>query len=151
MSFERGVRMLSDDVRAVLWAWIIGSVVSYVFMGIVGYFIFQKAKVKGWKAFIPVYNSILYFDIMKSSDYFYGMVYTGGLICWLGFVIPRPPLNLVLQILGALICTAFQIYICVSGAKRFGKSVGFAVGLILLPVIFFPILAFGKSTYHSEL
>ena len=30
-------------------------------------------------------------------------------------------------------------------AKRFGKSGGFVAGMILLPVIFFPILAFGKD------
>ena len=30
-------------------------------------------------------------------------------------------------------------------AKRFGKSGGFVVGMILLPVVFFPMLAFGKD------
>lgn len=32
-------------------------------------------------------------------------------------------------------------------SKAFGKSGGFAVGLVLLPLIFFPILAFGNVEY----
>ncbi len=30
-------------------------------------------------------------------------------------------------------------------AKKFGKSDGFGVGLVLLPFVFFPILGFGKA------
>ena len=32
-------------------------------------------------------------------------------------------------------------------ARSFGKGTGFAVGLILAPIIFYPMLAFGKSEY----
>jgi hypothetical protein len=32
-------------------------------------------------------------------------------------------------------------------SKAFGKNAGFTVGLVLLPFIFWPILAFGKATY----
>ncbi len=34
-------------------------------------------------------------------------------------------------------------------AKSFGKGVGFGIGLILLPVIFFPILGFGSAQYQG--
>jgi uncharacterized protein DUF5684 len=39
------------------------------------------------------------------------------------------------------------IIVAVDLAKSFGKGGGFAVGLILLPIIFFPILAFGSAAY----
>ncbi|MEI6714155.1 MAG: DUF5684 domain-containing protein [Verrucomicrobiota bacterium] len=32
-------------------------------------------------------------------------------------------------------------------AARFGKGTGFGFGLLVLPFIFYPILAFGNSTY----
>jgi hypothetical protein len=32
-------------------------------------------------------------------------------------------------------------------AKRFGKEIGYAIGLILLQVVFAPILAFGSAKY----
>ena len=34
-------------------------------------------------------------------------------------------------------------------AKSFGKGIGFAIGLILLSIIFFPILGFGSATYQD--
>ena len=32
-------------------------------------------------------------------------------------------------------------------SKRFGKDEGFTIGLFLLPIIFYPILGFGKAEY----
>ena len=40
--------------------------------------------------------------------------------------------------------SAFQI------AKSFGKNIIFSIGLIILPIVFFPLLAFGKSEYKKE-
>jgi len=34
-------------------------------------------------------------------------------------------------------------------AKRFGKGVGFAIGLLIFPFICFPILGFGSAQYHA--
>ena len=34
-------------------------------------------------------------------------------------------------------------------AKAFGKGGGFAAGLIFLPYVFMPLLAFGKGTYQG--
>jgi hypothetical protein len=41
----------------------------------------------------------------------------------------------------------FGIVLLVALARNFGKSGGFAAGLILLPIVFFPMLAFGKASY----
>ena len=32
-------------------------------------------------------------------------------------------------------------------AQNFGKGAGYVVGLILLPIVFYPMLAFGSATY----
>lgn len=32
-------------------------------------------------------------------------------------------------------------------SKSFGKSEGFTIGILLLPIIFLPILAFGSAQY----
>jgi hypothetical protein len=34
-------------------------------------------------------------------------------------------------------------------AAKFGKGVGFAIGLIFLPFIFYPILGFGDAQYSG--
>src|SRR5207249_8845748 len=44
---------------------------------------------------------------------------------------------------------AILIILNVDIAKRFGNGVGFAVGMILLPFIFWPILGFGSAQYQG--
>ena len=34
-------------------------------------------------------------------------------------------------------------------AKNFGKGVGFGIGMIFLPFIFYPILGFGSAQYQG--
>jgi len=49
-----------------------------------------------------------------------------------------------------LICfPIFYIILCIDVAKRFGQGGGFAVGLIFLGIIFFPILGFGSAQYQG--
>lgn len=85
--------------------------------------VFEKAGKPGWAAIIPIYNAIVLLEII------------GKPIWWIiGFFIPC--LNLVVAILVAL-----------EVAKCFGKGPGFAVGLILLPFVFYPILGFGDARY----
>jgi hypothetical protein len=85
--------------------------------------IFSKAGQPGWAAIIPIYNFIVWCKIV-------------GRPAW--------------WVLLLLICfPIFYIILCIDLAKSFGKGVGFAVGLILLSVIFFPILGFGSATYQG--
>ena len=87
--------------------------------------VFTKAGQPGWAAIIPIYNVIVLLKII------------GKPWCWiLGFLIPL--VNFIVMILMA-----------VGLAKVFGKGIGFAVGLILLGFIFYPILAFGDATYTA--
>jgi uncharacterized membrane protein YhaH (DUF805 family) len=41
------------------------------------------------------------------------------------------------------------IILSIDISKRFGKGVGFAIGMILLPFIFWPILGFGSAQYQG--
>jgi len=85
--------------------------------------IFEKAGEPGWAAIIPFYNIYI---ILKISD-------KPGWWLILFFI---PIVNFVIFIITIL---AF--------AGKFGKGAGYAVGMILLPIIFFPILAFGDASY----
>ncbi len=52
-----------------------------------------------------------------------------------------------------IVGTAFfvlKIVVAVKVSKVFGKSGGFAVGIIFLPTIFYSILGFGKAKYMEE-
>jgi hypothetical protein len=41
-----------------------------------------------------------------------------------------------------------MIIVTIAFAAKFGKSGGFAAGLIILPFVFYPLLAFGDDRYQ---
>jgi len=85
--------------------------------------IFEKAGEPGWAAIIPFYNLYVLFKITWGNG-------------WKFLFLLIPIANFV-----------FLIITMVKLAKAFGKSGGFAVGLIFLSVIFYCILAFGDAQY----
>ena len=105
--------------------------------------IFSKAGKPGWASLIPFYNIYIMSDIAFGNlTYFIAVLITGGVSFFGGF--------LDISILSSLAGLAsFVIYIiyCVKLSKAFGRSGGFAVGLVLLPLIFFPILGLGSAEY----
>ena len=85
--------------------------------------IYSKANKPGWAAIVPIYNLIIMLEI-------------AGKPWWWIFLFFIPIANIV-----------FLIMMYNGISKAFGKSEGFTVGLVLLGIIFFPILAFSSATY----
>lgn len=108
---------------------VIGMIIGLAFailMIVATWKVFVKAGRPGWAVLIPIYNTYVFLKIAGKP---------GWWLIW--FFIPL--LNLI-----------FGIIATVAFAQNFGKGTGFAVGLILLPIIFFPILAFGEAQYVGE-
>ena len=87
--------------------------------------IYTKAGKPGWAAIIPIYNAIVLLEIVDK------------------------PLWWIILMLIPLVNVIISIIVTVELAKKFGQSVGFAIGLILLPIIFYPILGFGGAKYSG--
>lgn len=86
--------------------------------------IFTKAGRPWWSAVCPFYNFIVLAEIVGRPQ-------------WWGICAAFVPcLNIVLPVV-----MTFDL------AKSFGKSAGFAVLMLLLPVIGFPMLGFGGAKY----
>jgi hypothetical protein len=85
--------------------------------------IFTKAGQPGWASIIPIYNMVVLLKVV-------------GRPVWWIILFFVPFVNFIV----AIIVTNDM-------SKAFGKSVGFTVGLILLPFIFYPILGLGKAQY----
>jgi len=85
--------------------------------------VFSKAGQPGWAAIIPIYQLIVLCQVAGRPIWWFLLL----LICF----------------------PIFYIIICIDIAKRFGKGGGFAVGLIFLPFIFFPMLGFGSAQYQG--
>ena len=85
--------------------------------------IFTKAGQPGWAVLIPFYGTWVLFKI----------------ICGRGKAMFR------------LLIPFYSIYWAIKAtiklAHAYGKSSGFGVGLLFLPIIFYPILGFGDAQY----
>jgi len=87
--------------------------------------VFEKAGHPGWAAIIPIYNSYILCKIAGKPG-------------WWVLLMLIPIVNFVILLL-----------ISLEVSTRFGKSSGFAIGLWLLPIVFFPILGFGSARYMA--
>jgi hypothetical protein len=102
--------------------------------------IFKKAGEDWWKALIPLYNSWVETRIAGLAWYWF-LIFAG-----LTALVDSKWNSIVF---GIGLCLVSFNY-CYGIAKKFGKSAGFAVLMTLLPVIGFPILAFGSAKYDSN-
>lgn len=91
--------------------------------------VFKKAGKNGWEAIIPIYNLVVLFQISGID--------------------PKKLLWFLLPFIGQIIVFVYLIMAYIKLAKAFGKSSGFAAGLIFLNVIFMGILAFDDSVYSG--
>jgi hypothetical protein len=107
----------------------VGIMVIYLIIGllmiIAMWKVYTKAGKPGWAVIIPIYNAIVLLEIVDK------------------------PLWWIILMLIPLVNVIISIIVTVELAKKFGQSVGFAIGLILLPIIFYPILGFGGAKYSG--
>ncbi|WP_417352906.1 DUF5684 domain-containing protein [Flavobacterium alkalisoli] len=121
---EQSYEMQSGVLAAMFGTILIIALVVWLISVISYWKIFTKAGKPGWASLIPIYNTIVIIEIVKKP-------------VWWFFLLLIPIVNIV-----------YAIWIINLLSKSFGKSEGFTVGLILLPVVFLPILAFDKSIQY---
>ena len=134
--------------------------------------IFQKANEEWWKALIPFYGNYVEFKIAGKRKLFWVQLIVSIVSVVIGSILiiaslagiidtsfnsgrdsirATESVHILMFFLGILIMIVPSFIInaikCVGLARSFGLSGGFAAGLILLPYVFYPILAFGKSQY----
>ena len=100
--------------------------------------VFAKAGRPGWEGIVPIYNYyILITQIIKKP--------TSWAIAYLVLiVVSMIPFVGLLAIIPLLVLSVLVMH---ELSKAFGQGVGFTIGLVLLPIIFLPVLAFGDYKY----
>ncbi len=107
-------------------------IIALVYLAIIGLMItsqwkiYVKAGKPGWACLVPIYNLIVLLEIVKKP-----------MIWFLYLMIPL--VNIIFL---------FRIYFAL--AKVFGKDTGYGIGMVLMPFVFFPMLAFGDAEYIKE-
>jgi Family of unknown function (DUF5684) len=97
------------------------AVVVLVFVSL--WKIFEKAGKPGWAGIVPIYNLIVWLEIV-------------GRPIWWVVLMFVPCVGIVVGII-----------LCIDLAKSFGKDAAYGIGLALLGIVFFPMLAFGAARY----
>ncbi len=105
--------------------------------------IFSKAGKPGWASLIPFYNIYIMSDIAFGNINYFIAVLLAWVVSFLGGFLDIS----ILSSLAGLASFVIYIIYCVKLSKAFGRSGGFAVGLVLMPLIFFPILGLGSAKY----
>lgn len=98
---------------------------SCLFIIVAMWAIFRKAGESGWKCLVPIYNM-------------YVLMQISGKPGWWGFLMLIPFVGVPIYLLAMI-----------SLAEKFGRSAAYGAGLFLLPMFFFPMLAFGGAKYEE--
>ena len=97
--------------------------------------IFVKARQPGWMAIVPIFNVLVLLEIV-GRPWWWILVLGGVFVPYLAC--PMAPVAMVLCVI-----------VCRDLAVSFGKGWGYALGLLCLGFVFFPLLAFGDATYKG--
>lgn len=129
MDYDYGAASTAASASfAALGGMMIFSVAISVFMIVCLWKIFTKANQDGWKAIVPVYN--LYILVTQISGLSIGMF----ILCFVPIVQIYPLIKSIIEL-----------------NKKFGKGIEGAILMLVFPYVMYPILAFGKATYNSNL
>ncbi len=124
-AFARQSEVTGAEAALVAMPMMIIGIVVGLFMIICQWKIFEKAGKPGWAAIIPIYNVIVFLQVAGKPE-------------WWIILFIVPVANIIIGIVTI-----------VSLAERFGQGAGFAIGMLFLPIIFYPLLAFGDYQYQA--
>lgn len=151
---------------AAMMAMMMGSIMCLVVFGLVIVFIlivtnwriYTKAGQPGWASIVPIYQLFVLMDIIRKPRSWAVIILVLGVAQSIltamqpGANSDRDP-NMLISLIQLGVGIA-SIYFTVRTfrelARVFGHGVGFTLGLMFLPFLFYPILAFGGSQYQPS-
>ena len=112
---------------ATIYSFTFSCVSLLIFLAVVAgmWQVFVKAGEAGWKAIIPIYNIWVLLEIIGRPG-------------WWIILFFIPFVNFIIWIIVSL-----------DLAKSFDHGVGFTIGLLILPWLFYIILGWGESQYYG--
>ena len=128
------------------------AIINYIVLSIGLWFIFKKAGEESWKALIPFYNIYLLSKIAWNKDWkewYIIIFFLPSIFYFFSFLLYYFTDYIVY--LGNSLNSIFILFMLITSyklSKSFGQSTAFAIGILLLPWIFIPILAFSKNKQY---
>jgi hypothetical protein len=132
MNSNQFMEMMASQLGAAFFVIMVIYLAIIVLLLVSQWKIFVKAGQPGWAILVPFYNIYVYTQIIERPKWW--------MLLYFLAIIP---------LVGMLAVVVIAILDTIRLAKVFGKDGGFAVGLLLLGVVFYPILAFGDAEYQG--
>lgn len=144
------------------------SILFYVLFIIASWRIFVKSGEKGWKALIPFYNMYIMYKIVGLRKWFWGMIILSVIVSVITTIDGLVGLTSIRDVdmetfdfqghlvtfVTLLINFCVNIYVlCLYAwrtSKIFGHGLGWAIGLVILPNVFWLMIGFGRSKYNKK-
>jgi hypothetical protein len=112
----------SPEFISFLWGVLVAALTYFIPFVVCMWRLNPLAGQPAWAAIVPIYNYVVLLKIIRKPWWWILLM----LIPYIGIIWTIWSLNLFV--------------------KAFGKGAGYTIGIIFLPYIFFPILAFSSST-----
>lgn len=123
---SNSINQVNSIFNSIMLIVIVISIVISILTLVSMWKIYKKALKPGWGSIVPFYSQYLLFDIAFGKGWYF--------------------LLLIVPIVGIV----YSIMLPFKLANAFGKSNAFGCGLLFLPFIFYPILAFGNSRFQNK-
>lgn len=110
--------------------------------------LFVKAGEPGWKCLVPIFNSYTAYGLFWNTGWFIASLVIAAIsIVISNGISSSDAVTTVMSAVTSIFSLILNIIYYVKLARSFGRSGKFAAGLIFLPIVFMPMLAFGPDKY----
>jgi hypothetical protein len=146
MDAEYGAVAGIAGIALVLFLILLVAVLAAVVIVIIAKWkILTKAGEEGWKAIIPVYGDMVLCKCVGVWEYYPIVLLVISIFS--GLFGDSSYLSGTISLLSTAVSIYYGVILNISLAQSFGKDSGFGIGLMLLSIVFYPMLGFGRSQF----
>lgn len=119
--------------------------------------VYKKAGEHGWACIVPFYNGFCFYRMAWGNGWMFlvplissVVIAIACVIMMLGIIVGNPVMTFgmfIILVAAIIVDLVISIRATHKLSKAFGYGVGFTLGLLFLPYIFYPILGFGSAKY----
>ena len=114
----------------------------------------KKAGKKGWEAIIPYYSAWTLVEISGCKWWFFLIIICSSMLSLNFSYNINETTNIsfsTLDFIGSIINFVAMLCVNYNIAKKCNKDMGIAIGLTILPFIFYPILGLGNTKFDNNI
>jgi len=125
------------------------TLLSWIMIVMAQCFMYKKANKAWWAVLVPIYNYIVLLQIVKRPWWWIFLSLLPVVFGFGNFLSIPEIIWSTFTFFAGVVGVTFSVLVVHRLAKSFGKGKWFTAGLVFLPFIFYPILAWGELKYKE--